>query len=243
MARKKIIVAGPLVQEVVYKTHRTSAADKARRRKTNPSTEARKLINAKNSWQKLKLMLAANFIKGDIVGTLTFDNDHLPETRAQVINKLRYFVAKLTAARRARGKELVMFWSIEHRHGDGRWHIHIVLNATNGEDYAEINRLWGQGETELSSLRVDKKKNYESLARYMCKEAREKIGQRSWSHTRNAKHPEVESFTVPDDTVLRIPKDVTVFADIRSKNEWAFVEYAYNDALRRRRPRRPRRRA
>lgn len=242
MARKKIVVAGSLVQEVVYKTHRTSAADKARNRKANPSTEARKLINAKKSWQKLKLMLAANFIKGDIVGCLTFDPTHLPETRAQIINKLRYFVAKLTAARRARGKELVMFWSIEHCHGDGRWHIHIVLNATGGEDYAEIHKLWGQGETELASLRVDKKKNYESLARYMCKEPREKLGQRSWSHTRNAKHPEVESFAVPDDTVLRVPKDTTVFADIRSKGEWAFIEYAYNDALKRRRRHRTRKR-
>lgn len=235
MARKKIVVAGPLVQEAVYKTHRTSAAEKGRSRRINPSSEARKLINAKNSWQKLKLMLAANFIKGDIVGCLTFDPAHLPETRAQVINKLRYFAAKLTAARRARGKELVMFWNIEHNHGDGRWHIHIVLNATGGEDYAEIHRLWGQGETELSSLRVDKKKNYESLARYMCKEPREKLGQRSWSHTRNAKHPEVESFAVPDNTALRIPKGTTVFADIRSKGEWAFIEYAYNDALKRRR--------
>lgn len=243
MARKRIVVAGPLVQEVVYKVHRTTPSDKARGRRKNPSSEAQRLINAKNSWQKLKLMLAANFIKGDIVGCLTFDNAHHPETRKQVCNKLKWFMQKLSAARKARGKELVMFWSIEHSHGDGRWHVHFVCNATCAEDYAEILRLWGHGEVELSALRVDKDKNYESLARYMSKETREKLGQRTWSYTRNAKHPEVESFTVPDDTVIRIPKDTTVFADIRSKGEWTFVEYAYNDALKRRRRYRPRRKA
>lgn len=240
MARKKIVVAGPLVQEAIYKVHRSPAADKARGRRGNATCEAQRLINAKNSWQKLKLLLASNFIKGDIVGCLTFDETHLPETRKQICNKLKWFIKKLSEARRARGKDLVMFWSIEHRHGDGRWHIHIVLNATCADDYAEIHRLWGQGETELSALRVDKNKNYESLARYMCKEPRDKVGQRSWSYTRNAKHPEVETFTVPDDTVIRVPKETTVFADVRSKGEWQFVEYAYNNALKRRRRYRPR---
>lgn len=243
MARKKIVVAGPLVQEAVYKTLRTARGDGRRGRKTNGTSEAQRLINARQSWQKLKLLLAANFIKGDIVGCLTFDEAHLPETRAQVENRLKWFRQKLTAARRARGQELVMFWSIEHRHGEGRWHIHFVANAT-GDDYAEISRLWTHGEVDLRALRCDRVKNYESLARYMCKEARERLGQRSWSYTRNAKQPEVESFWVPDDTALRIPRDTVVFADIRSRGEWQFVEYAYTDALkRRRRTRRPKRRA
>ena len=64
-------------------------------------------------------------------------------------------------------------------------------------------RLWGQGECEFNALRVDKKKNYETLARYMAKEERDKVGQRSWSYTRNAKKPEVESFSVREFTPLR----------------------------------------
>lgn len=242
MARKKIISAGPLVQAAVYKTARTARGDAQRGRKRNATSDAQRLINARCSWQKLKLLLAANFIRGDIVGCLTFDDAHLPETRTQVDNRLKWFRQKLTAARRARGQELVMFWSIEHRHGEGRWHVHFVANAT-GDDYAEIARLWAHGEVDLRALRCDKAKNYESLARYMCKETRERLGQRAWSYTRNAKQPEVESFWVPDDTVLRIPKGTVVFADVRNRGEWQFVEYAYEDALkRRRRARRPKRR-
>ena len=241
MQKKLIKSAGPLVAEALYKPH-TVSAGRGRGRKSNPTNELQKLVNERQSWQKLKWLLAANFIKGDIVGCLTFDNEHFPETRKQVANKFGWFKKKAEAARKARGQELVMFWSIEHRHGDGRWHIHIVLNATGGDDYAELHRLWGQGETEFSALRVDARKNYETLARYMCKEARDKVGQRSWSYTRNAKKPEVESFWVDDSTTLRVPKDATVFKDVRSRGEYQYIEFAYDNALRRRRRSRKRRR-
>lgn len=108
-------------------------------------------MNAIYSWQKLELLLAANLVKGDVVGCLTFDDAHLPETREQVRNKFKWFLDKLRAAREERGQNLVMFWSIEHLHGEGRWHIHIACNAT-GSDYEEMLRLWGQGECEFNAL-------------------------------------------------------------------------------------------
>lgn len=241
MQKKLIKSAGPLVAEALYRPRTSPTGHRhGRGRKSNPTSEIQRLVNDKQSWQKLKWLLAANFIRGDIVGCLTFDEAHLPENRKQVENKFKWFRKKAEAARRARGQELVMFWSIEHRHGDGRWHIHIVVNATGGEAYAELHRLWGQGETEFTALRVDAKKNYETLARYMCKEAREKVGQRSWSYTRNAKKPEVESFWVSDNTTLRVPKDATVFKDVRARGEYQYIEFAYDNALRRRRS--PRRR-
>ena len=236
--RKKIISAGPLVKEIIY-PYRSGGSSSSGRRRTGTSSEAQRRMNAIYSWQKLELLLAANLVKGDVVGCLTFDDHHLPETREQVRNKFKWFLDKLRAAREERGQNLVMFWSIEHLHGEGRWHIHIVCNAT-GNDYEEMLRLWGQGECEFNALRVDKNKNYETLARYMAKEERDKIGQRSWSYTRNAKKPEVESFSVREFTPLRVPKDTTVFEDVRSRGKWQYIKYAYNNALKVRRHRRRR---
>lgn len=236
--RKKIVSAGPLVKEIIY-PYRSGGSNSNGRRRTGTSSEAQRRMNAIYSWQKLELLLAANLVKGDVVGCLTFDDAHLPNDRKQVANKFKWFLSKLTAARRKRGQQTVMFWAIEHKHGEGRWHIHIACNST-GDDYAEICRLWGQGECEFSALRVDRRKNYESLARYMTKETREKLGQRAWSYTRNAKKPEVESFPVREFTPLRVPKNTTVFEDVRSKGEWQYIKYAYNDALRVRRRRRRR---
>ena len=155
--RKKIISAGPLVKEIIY-PYRSGGSSSNGRRRTGTSSEAQRRMNAIYSWQKLELLLAANLVKGDVVGCLTFDDYHLPETREQVRNKFKWFLDKLRATREARGQDLVMFWSIEHLHGEGRWHIHIACNAT-GNDYEEMLRLWGQGECEFNPLRVDKERN------------------------------------------------------------------------------------
>lgn len=233
--KKKIVVAGPLVQEALYRPRRRGESDGHRAKRGTATSEAQRQINAVLSWQKLKLLLAANFRRGDIVACLTFDDEHLPKTRAQVVNKFKWFLHKAAAARRSAGREFVCCWSIEHRHGDGRWHIHIICNATGPGDYAELAALWGQGRCQFAALRVDQRRNYETLARYMAKEGPERVGQRSWSYTRNARKPEEESFWVDDSTTLRPPRGAIVFADMQSRGEWAYIEYAYEDALKARR--------
>lgn len=241
--RKKIITAGPLVQEIIYPIGKRSDPPVIRAAKQKASSEAQRRANAKTSWKKLKLLLAANIVKGDIVGCLTFDDAHLPEKREQVRRAVGTFRHRLAAIRARRGKELVMFWSIESLSEGGRWHIHFVMNATGGRDYAEILAAWGRGSIDLNPFRCDKEKNYETLAKYMAKEAREKVGLHAWGYTRNAKRPEVESFIVPDNTELAVPKDAVCFADEGDRlTGWWFVEYAYHGALavRKRRPRRRR---
>jgi len=230
MKMKKVIVAGPLVKEVIYSIGGRYDSPRERAGKHRVSSEALQRMNAIYSWQKLEMMLAANFLPGDLVIVLTYDDDHLPRSRAEAVARLKYFRAKLAAARRARGEILVMFWNEEHLHHDtnyledGRWHHHIVVNST-GEDYNELLKLWGQGEILIQKLRADKEKNYETLARYMCKEARDKPGQRSWSYTRTAKKPEVESYRVPDDTTVAAPKGSIVIEEDSTKTEFGSYRY------------------
>lgn len=247
MKTKKIIVAGALVREVIYT--RAASRDRAviRQAKRKVSTEAQQRLNARYSWEKLELMLAANFLPRDLVVTLTFDDQHLPATRAEAAARLKKFRSELARIRAAAGQEMRMIWTIENKSGDGRWHVHLVVNQT-GDDFREILRCWPcGGNTEIRRLRVDKQKNYESLARYMCKEARERSGLRSWSTTRSCRRPEVETFPVSDDTRIEVPEDATVIVQEQKRTEWAefeFVKYlaAAPVRLRRGRPRAHRKR-
>lgn len=243
---KKIIVAGALVKECIYPAVSCKDAPKTRAAKHKMSSDAQRRMNAVYSWQKLELILAANFRRGDLVCTFTFDDKHLPRDRKEVSARLKYFRQKLTAARKSEGDELVMVWSIEHRHGDGRWHIHAAINAT-GDDYAEIRDLWGLGLVDISPLRVDKEKNYETLARYWTKEAPDKLGARTWSYTRSCKQPEIETFRVEADTPLDVPKGAISLEEHRDKTvygSYQYIKYLGADvpqrvlARRRRRPRR-----
>lgn len=225
---KKIIHAGALVIEAVYPRMDRRDSERARAAKRKASTEAQKRMNQIYSWQKLELMLAANFRPGDLVVTLTYDDAHLPESRKASELRLKYFRQQLTVHRVMTGQELVMIWNTEHKHGDGRWHHHTVINAT-GDDYDLIRRLWIYGsDIEIKPLRVDKEKNYETLARYMCKEEGERLGQRKWSYTRNARKPEVETFRVEEDTTVQVPKgatEISVFSDSNQYGNARVIKY------------------
>lgn len=227
---KKIIVAGCLVVEAVYSRGSRHDPPKVRAAKRKASSEAQARMNRVYSYQKLELMLAANFPtrRSGLVVTLTFDDAHLPRSWKQAEDRLKYFRTLLSAERRKQGKELVMFWSPEDDYGQGRYHYHCVINAT-GHDYEAIRRLWIYGSAiEIDPLQPTQQSKresdshyYEALARYMTKEPPKRLGARSWSYTRNAKKPEMETFTVPDDTPVQAPKGSTVLMDEAFRTDYA----------------------
>ena len=209
---KKIIVAGPLVVETVYPAPSPRDSVGVRAGKKALSSQAQQRMNLKYSYQKLELEIAANFGVGDLYATFTYDDEHLPRSRKEANNRVALFMRRLRTARKAAGQELRYVYVTEHKHGDGRWHHHILINAT-GDDYAQIRKLWGQGGIEFVKIRIDRDKNYETLARYLCKEQRDKVGLRLWSGSRNLRKPERECFRVPNDTPLTPPHNAMVLTD------------------------------
>lgn len=206
---KKIIVAGPLVIQAIYPAPNPRDSVGVRQGKKALSSLAQQRMNLKYCWQKLELAIAANFASGDIYATLTYDDDHLPTTRQQAVKRIQAFWRKL---RKGRGNDLRYIYVTEHRHGDGRWHHHVLINST-GDDYDIIRKAWGQGAVEFRSLQFDREKNYETLARYFCKEQRDGVGDRLWSGSRNLNKPEKECFRVPNDIQLEAPESALVFMD------------------------------
>ena len=209
---KKIIVAGPLVVETIYPAPNPRDSEGVRSGKKALSSEAQRRMNLKYAYQKLELEIAANFGENDLYITLTYDEKHLPPDRKKANQRMQAFWRRLRAARRAMGKELRYIYVTEHKHGDGRWHHHVLLNAT-GEDFVQIARIWGQGLVDFKQIRVDRDRNYETLARYLCKEQREALGARLWSCSRNLHKPERECFRVPNDTPLTPPDGVMILED------------------------------
>lgn len=225
MKTKKIISAGPLVMEALYPRATRWDSPRVRAAKRKLSSEAQQRMNAKYSYQKLELILAANFAPGDLIVTLTYDEEHRPASRDAAVGRLKKFRAALSALRKRSGQELRMVWATENVFGHGRWHHHCILNAT-GEDFEALRRLWPWGsDLELQRLQIDKEHSYEALARYLCKEARERPGLRSWSYTRSCRQPEVETFPVPDDTPLQPPSGATVYQDAGERTEYGSYKY------------------
>lgn len=223
----KTIVAGPLVMQTIYPVISVKDPDSVRAGKRNLSSEAQVRMNLKYSYQKLELEMAANFVRGDIVLTLTYDDDHLPRSRREAMRRAQRFWRKLRV-KRGTAVELRYIYVTEHKHGDGRWHHHSLVNST-GDDYNTIVALWRYGAVEMHPLRIDREKNFETLARYFCKEARDIVGQRLWSCSRNLRKPETDSQRVGNDEELVVPEGATVLmdtGDVRTAyGHYRFVKY------------------
>jgi len=250
---KRIITAGPLVMEAVYPASSVRDGPAVRQGKKNLSSQAQQLMNFKYAYQKLEFLIAANFGEKDLYVTLTYDDSHLPENRQEALKKMKAFLKRLRKVRKEGGYELRYIYVTEHKHRhdnyymDGRWHHHILINAT-GDDFDLIRRLWGQGNMEFRRMRVDKEKHFESLARYFCKEQRDKLGLRLWSGSRNLRKPERECFRVPDNTQLKMPAESRCIRLMDTGNiktdygRYRYIKYIAKAGLSACRPRAKRRR-
>lgn len=209
---KKIIVAGPLVIESVYPAPNPRDSFGVRQGKKRLSSQAQQRMNLKYAYQKLELEIAANFGEKDLYATFTYDDAHLPTSRKEANARMAAFWKRLRAARKAKGTQLRYIYVTEHKHGDGRWHHHVLINST-GDDYDEIRNLWKYGGVDYIRIQISRDKNYETLARYLCKEQRERVGQRLWSCSRSLQKPERECFRVPNDTPLTPPDGAMLLDD------------------------------
>lgn len=223
---KKIIVAGPLVVECVYPAPNPRDSVGVRAGKKEMSSEAQRRMNLKYAYQKLELLIAANFGIRDLYVTLTYDDAHLPGNRAEARRIMQAFWKRLRKVRKEKSQKLCYLYVTEHKHGDGRWHHHALINAT-GEDYNLIRQLWGQGGVEFKQLRIDRDKNFETLARYLCKEQRDKVGLRLWSGSRNLHKPERECFRVSNDTPLSVPENSPLTFEDTGDVSTAYGHYRY----------------
>lgn len=243
--RLKRVQAGRLVREVLWSAVYPGDTPKARAEKAKCSSAARQAINDRCSWEKLKMVLAANFDSTDLVVTLTYDEDHLPSNVLDARKRLKKFIGDLRERRRRRGQGLRYVYCTESLHGDGRIHHHMVLNGT-GQDYELIRSLWTFGE-DLNFSRLETW-GYEELAKYLTKEPREYgrnfVGERSWVGSRGLAKPEVSPAEwVNADVRLEPPINAHVLRTQSFRNEWgsfAYLEYLLPrpPAARRTRPKR-----
>lgn len=241
--RKKTIVAGPLVYESIYPLPSPRDSRAVRQGKKNLTSSAQQRMNLKYQWQKLELLMAANFRVGDIVLTLTFDDAHLPESRAEAMNRVKQFLKKLRELRKPFCYLTNYIYVVEHNHcredpcftpvelaQQGRYHIHMILNAT-GRDFDDIKECWGFGLIEMHLFELNRERTYESLARYYCKEIPDYVGARKFIPSRGLVHPEPDCQIVDSSETIEPPKGATVYDNtgiVRTEyGRYQFVKYLW----------------
>ena len=112
----KHITAGLLHIEVIGTIPDRPPGRRGRAARSCATSPAQQFYNDKCSWRELELMVAGNFGKHALVLTLTYDNEHLPESKAAANRYFQKCIRKLRAARKLRGAELKYIYVTEGFH-------------------------------------------------------------------------------------------------------------------------------
>lgn len=219
---QKTIEAGDLVSIVEYSRPLPKDTPKQRTAKHQVTTEAQKVINSKLATRKLAFLLAANFRpRIDYFVTLTYEGQ-APTARDEAKKIFAAFMRKLRTQRRARGNDLKYAYCIECRHGDGRYHHHMVLNATDPKrDFEDLASLWDSGYAKVTFLFDDAHKDdtWFSVARYIVKERPETgkdetpVGSRIFSCSRNLYRPKPVYRIIDEKDRAVMPADAVPIED------------------------------
>ena len=203
---------------------------KTRSPRARISSKAQEKLNLKRSFEQLEELIYLNFPEGFWWVTLTYDDEHLPESRekANYLCNNRY-LGKLRRQWRRKGAELRRITATQQVQTDGslRLHHHLILSRCDKDDFDAIVSLWGMGHVKAEWLTADDQ--YTDKALYMTHEPRDhgkpKKGEKTWSASRNLLRPEVEEMEVPDEATLEPPYGAEVLERDSIRNEWG--EYAY----------------
>lgn len=225
--RLKIVRAGTLWMAVQYTAIRGADPGQRREARALISTPARESLNAKLSWQRLMLLLAANFRSTDLVVTVGYRDAQLPRHREDALKRIKYFIRLLRKARRARRQPLKYVHVTEGYHSGGRLHHHLIVNAT-GEDYEVIREIWRRNgdNVEFEPFGID---GPERWGKYLTKEpriqGRRHVGDRSWCASRNLSKPVSDSDFVTAGTALSPPAGAFVLDRAECANCYGHFSY------------------
>lgn len=205
--RRKIVQAGKLWMAVQYTAIHKGNQSARREAKLQISGPARESLNAKLSWQKLMLTLAANYKASDLLVTLSYRDADLPNRREEADKRLSCFIRSLRAHRRQQAAPLIYVRVTEGYHAGGRLHHHLILNST-GQDYEIIRRLWKRNGDDVD-FEFFGEDGPERWGKYLTKEPREKgrryVGDRTWRTSQHMKKPEISSMLVEEGDDLTAP--------------------------------------
>ncbi len=179
----------------------------SRSERDSPTVEAVKKINTKRVVKKLRRLIDANFVPGDIFLNLTYKKG-TSITLDQVYRDLENFKDRLKRRYKKRGQPLKWIAVV----GIDAPHIHIIINKIDNFDYmTEVP--WKQGFIKMEPLYIEEGR-YIKLAEYMVNhkaENEKKLGielkdRKAYRSSRNLKHPRMKRVIINEKTIIRKPK-------------------------------------
>ena len=165
------IRAGKVVLQALY-TPRDPNPNR-KRRAIGISKEDKQRANLKTSYEKLLMLMCANFSPGDWWVTLTYDDEHLPENREAAQPYWRKFMRWYRKYRKDNKEPLAYVYctQLTTRGGGRRLHHHMVMRYEDDSDEEKIRSLWKWGEVvHIRKLKSVEEILDKEIGRASCRE-------------------------------------------------------------------------
>lgn len=174
---------------------------KRKKNKYKPSREAQEILNRSNRDKYIIRLFNHNYNKDSFYVTLTYDDEHLPETYEIAERNLRNYIRRVKALAKKKGLFILIFAVTGYGSRRKRLHHHLMIHCP-GLSAFELRDLWKdrrgargvmRGLTHIDPAEPDIKLGLEQLARYFMKhidENRKRGLKTTYYRSRNHKEPE-----------------------------------------------------
>lgn len=183
---KKTIISGPVVECEIYPVW--NSRKDVPRVKIGTSREAQKNLNDKNARKKISRLVNTNFTQEDLMITLTYKNNYLPDEE-EAKRDIQNYINRLKRKRKREGIEepLKYLYVIEYENNKKnskkvRIHHHIIINKMD-RDMAES--VWKKGRTDSMRLQLECD-GLTGISKYISKGL---CAGRRWGYSKNLKKP------------------------------------------------------
>lgn len=189
----KTIRSGKQFEVEIYPEFTKKEAEAARVRKPG-STGAQRKLNEKNARKYCKRLINTNFGNGDYWITLTYDNEHLPDTIEEAIRDMTNYIRRVNYRRKKEGLKPVKYIFVtEQGAKTNRIHHHLVIEKGNMTADA-LEELWKKGSRNNVRRIAEDENGLAGLSEYLTKDPK---GRKRWHSSKNLKKPKVsKSYSV-----------------------------------------------
>lgn len=158
--REKVYKCGDYIDVQVFPVFQKG--NTRRKKRAKPTSDMQARLNQRNAERALIRLLNANFTEDDISVTLTFRDEHLPETYEEAEKRAKNFLRRVSRLREKKGLPELKRILIP---GGGRFHFHIPMNG--GLDDKVLQALWPWGYTNVIHFEFSES-GLEGHARYIA---------------------------------------------------------------------------
>lgn len=157
-----------------------------REKKMHESSPAQKNLNNKKAERYFVRLVHLNFFKNDLYVDLTFENEHLPTTRDDVLKPLRNYIKSLQRYRKKQGlsplKYIYVISNLDTNGNKVRYHVHMIINDM---DRDVVESKWKYGYANTDRLKFNEV-GVTGKSLYMIRQTK---GDRSWGSSINLIKP------------------------------------------------------